>query len=132
MILPLPMQGRHPILVVLLLAVFTAGGVIGPTAHRVQHGAAKRSAQAESSCHAADVHAADGPLWTDDTDGRFVLECNFCATRLLVVPPTPVPTMAPRVGRVSTVEVRAHPAVVPTAIARFIRGPPPLSGARLA
>ena len=126
------MQGRHPILVGLLLVAFATGGVIGPTVHFVQHGKAQRSPQTESPCHTADVHAADGALWTDATDERVMLECNLCATRLLLVPPTPVPAVAPRTVGVPAVEARSHAAVARVTAAQFIRGPPSLSRARLA
>lgn len=124
------MQGRRPILVGLLLVAFATGGVIGPTVHLVQHGAAQRSMQTEPSCHPADVHAAEGPLWTGATDGRALPECDLCATRLLVVPPTPVPATAPRVIRIRSAEARLHAAVAPVAADQFIRGPPSFSEAR--
>ncbi len=124
------MQGRRPILVGLLLVVFATGGVIGPTLHLVQHGAAQRDTQTQSSCHPTDVHTANGTLWTDDTNGRPVLECDLCATRLLVVPPTPIPAMAPRVIGALAVEVRSHAAVAPVVSDQFIRGPPSFSEAR--
>ncbi|WP_103020074.1 hypothetical protein [Salinibacter altiplanensis] len=126
------MQGRHPILVALLLVAFATGGVIGPAVHLVQHGEAQRSTQTESSCHTADVHASDAALWTDATDGQIVPECDLCATRLLLVPPALMPDTAPRVVGGLSVEVRSHAAVAPVASVRFIRGPPSLSGARLA
>ncbi|WP_263787339.1 hypothetical protein [Salinibacter grassmerensis] len=126
------MQGRRRILVGLLLVAFATGGVVGPTVHLVQHGAAQRSNQAESSCHPADVHAAEGPLWTDTTDGRVVPECDLCATRLLVVTPTPPPSTAPRTVGTLAVEVRSQAAVAPVVADPFIRGPPSLSEARLA
>ncbi|WP_263819780.1 hypothetical protein [Salinibacter sp.] len=123
------MQGRRPLLVGLLLVAFATGGVIGPTVHLVQHGAAQRSTQTEASCHPADVHAAEGPLWTGATDGRALPECDLCATRLLVVPPTPIPATAPRVVEGLAVEVRSHAAVAPVAADQFIRGPPSFSEA---
>ncbi|MEF8817967.1 MAG: hypothetical protein V5A20_12200 [Salinibacter sp.] len=126
------MQGRHPILVGLLLVAFATGGVIGPTVHLVRHGEAQRSGETEPSCHTADVHASDGPLWTDATDGRIVPECDLCATRLLLVPPAPIPATAPRVMGKPAVEVRSHAAVAAVASVWFIRGPPSPSGARLA
>ena len=113
-----------------LLVEVAAGGVVGPTVHRVQHGAEQRSTQTETSCHPADVNAAEGPLWTGATDGRVLPECDLCATRLLVVPPTPIPTTAPRVVEGRAVEVRSHAAIAPVAADQFIRGPPSFSEAR--
>lgn len=113
----------------ILLVAFAAGGVVGPVAHRVQHGA-ERLAAAGEPCHPPAVHRADVPLWTGKRTNVDLPECDLCARRLLVVRPTLVPPSTPRVDGTTRVQVRSHVAPIHVVTDRSIRGPPPLSGVR--
>jgi len=124
-------QRRHISIWVLLVA-FVAGGVGGPVVHDVQHGIAERTHQSEVPCHAADVHEAEGPVWTEAAGDLLAPECNLCARRLLVVPPTPAPVSSPHVQGSATIEHRSHVTAAHVAADYFIRGPPSLPEARLA
>ncbi|MFB6274224.1 MAG: hypothetical protein ABEL51_15160, partial [Salinibacter sp.] len=84
----------------------------------------------EQPCHAADVHTADGAVWADAATDLRAPDCTLCATRLLVVPSTPIPATAPRMMGSTAVETRSHVAAVHVASDRFIRGPPSLTEAR--
>ena len=111
-----------------LLATLLAGGVIGPVVHRVQH-AAERMAIAGEPCHPASVHEADAPVWTGDAHLE-APDCDLCATRLLVVPPTLAPVSSPLTVGTAQAPLRTH--LTPAAVAtdRTIRGPPLVSAAR--
>jgi hypothetical protein len=124
-------QRRH-ISIGLLLVAFVAGGVGGPVVHEVQHSIAERAHQSEAPCHAADVHQAEGPMWTGAAEDLFAPACDLCAWRLLVAQPTPVPVSTPHVQGPTTVEHRSHVAAAHVAADHFIRGPPSLPEARLA
>ena len=124
------MLRRRHISVWLLLVAVVAGGVAGPVLHRVQHGAAQIADRPETPCHADSVHHAETALWTEATSDLRAPACNLCATRLLVVPPTPTPTLGPRRMGATAVETRSHVAAAHVSADRFIRGPPSLAEAR--
>jgi len=113
-----------------LLATLVVGGVAGPVVHRVQH-AAERIADTSEACHPPPVHDADAPVWAADV-GLEVPACTLCATRLLVVLPDLAPTAAPRVMGTARVVLRTHLTPAHVATDRTIRGPPHVSGTRLA
>ena len=124
------MVNRRHISVWLLLAAIVAGGVLGPTLHRVQHGVQRMADQPVAPCHTDGVHRADGPVWTDAASELGAPECDYCATRLLVVPPTPAPSTSPLVVGTTAVQPSSHVAAAHVERPRFIRGPPSLSEAR--
>lgn len=124
------MAHRRYISVWLLLTTIVAGGVVGPSLHRLQHGLQQLADRPETPCHTPGAHAADKTLWTDAVSERGVPDCDFCATRLLVVPPTPAPSTAPRVVGTTAVSPSSHVAAAHVARHRYIRGPPSLFGAR--
>ena len=126
------MHRRRPILAWLLLVAFVTGGVAAPALHRAQHGAAQIADRSEKPCHAAGVHNAGGPVWADAAADLPVPECDLCATRLLVVPPTPAPPTTSGVVGTTAVETRSHVIAGHVADHWFIRGPPSLPEARLA
>jgi len=119
---------RH-IAVWILLATIVAGGVLGPSLHRVQHALDR---QAAPPCHASTVHDSDVPLWTDAGGHVDTPECDLCATRLLVVSSSIESAPAPRQIGTTRVTLRTHLAPGHVASHRSIRGPPPPTGARLA
>lgn len=113
-----------------LLVTLVVGAVAGPLVHRLQHGA-ERAVVAEKVCHPASVHHADTVTLAEAT-GLDVLSCDLCATRLPVVLPALNASWAPRVAGTTRVVLRTHLAPVHVATDRTIRGPPFISGARLA
>ena len=113
-----------------LLVALVTGGIVGPLAHRVQHGA-ERAAVAEEACHPASVHHAETATLTEDAE-RVALECDLCATRVLVVLPDMAPVSTPRIAGTARVTLRTHLAPVHVVTDRTIRGPPLTSEARLA
>ena len=126
---PVPMRRLRHIAVWILLATIVGGGVLGPSLHQLHHAQERWSTTA---CHAPAVHHSDVPLWTAAGGHVDSLECDLCATRLLVVPPTFEPPSAPRLGDTTRVTLRSHLAPVHVAPDRAIRGPPARHGARLA
>ncbi len=125
-----PMPQRRHISVWILLTAFVVGGVAGPSLHRVQHAGQQIADQTETPCHAPGVHDAEGPLWTHEATDLGKADCLLCATRLLVVPPAPAPSLASRASLTSVVTPVSHVASAHVAADRFIRGPPSLSKAR--
>ena len=113
-----------------LLATLVVGGVAGPVVHRVHH-AAEKTAESREACHPASVHHAETVTLAEDA-GLEALECDLCATRVLVVPPDLAPLSTPRVAGTARVTLRTHLAPVHVVTDRTIRGPPSLSEARLA
>lgn len=124
------MPQRRPILVWLLLVVFAVGGVAGPALHQVQHATEEAADRSETPYHAPGVHTAEGAVWADAVADLQILECDLCATRLLVVFPTPAPTSTPLVVGTTAVGAGSHVTAAHVAADRFIRGPPSLSEAR--
>lgn len=122
-------QRRH-ISVWLLLAAFVLGGVAAPVLHQVQHGTVEVSPRPDEPCHTAGVHQSDRSLWTEASVDLTPPDCTLCATRLLVVLPTPAPTTSPRVIGTTDVALQSHVAAARVATDRFIRGPPSRSEAR--
>lgn len=114
-----------------LLVILVAGGVVGPLAHRVQHGVEWAASVAGEACHPASVHHAETVTLAEDA-GLEALECDLCATRVLVVLPDLAPVSTPRVAGTARVTLRTHLAPVHVVTDRTIRGPPSLSEARLA
>ena len=123
------MRRYRSLLAWLLLVAVAMGGVAGPVVHRVQH-AVEQAAAADGTCHPAAVHTAEGPQWAETGADLFAPECTLCATRLLVVFPTPAPTSAPRVMGTTAVKGVSHVTTAHVAADRFIRGPPSLFEAR--
>lgn len=119
---------RH-IAVWILLATIVGGGVLGPSLHQLHHAQARWSTTA---CHTAAVHHSDVPLWTAAGGHLDSLECDLCATRLLIVPPTFEPPSVPLLGETTRVTLRTHLVPVHVATDRSIRGPPSSGEARLA
>lgn len=113
-----------------LLATLVVGGVAGPVVHRVHH-AAEQIAEPSEACHPASVHNAETATLTEAT-GLEALSCDLCATRLLVVLPDMGPGATPRISGTTRVVLRTHLAPVYVVNDRTIRGPPSVSGARLA
>jgi phage tail protein X len=113
-----------------LLVALVTGGIVGPLAHRVQHGM-ERATGAKATCHPASVHHAETATLAADP-GLKALECDLCATRLLVVLPDMTPASTARVAGTTRVTLRTHLAPVHVATDRTIRGPPSISEARLA
>jgi hypothetical protein len=111
-----------------LLAAFVLGGVVGPTAHRIDHAAethAVHSAdvvrnQAETAKAAASPHAS--PILAVASASQ--LDCEFCATRILVTDPPAID--APVAPRHAAVIAHLLPspvhATTPTTV--LSRGPP--------
>jgi len=114
-----------------LLVALVTGGIVGPLAHRVQHGVERAALVAETACHPASAHHAETATLTEDA-GLEALACDLCATRVLVVLPDVAPVSTPRVVGTSRVTLRTHLAPVHVATDRTIRGPPSISEARLA
>jgi len=118
---------RHRFLLAwILLVVFAAGGVSRPVAHQVQHAAERATAATDPSCHPSAVHNAEGAVWAGAGADLIAPECDLCATRLLVVLPTPVPQTVPHVVGTTDVERRSHVAAAHVAADQYIRGPPSL------
>lgn len=125
------MTRRRCILAWGLLVVFAAGGIVGPVAHRIQHGAERLAASADEPCHPPAVHRADGALWTGEATDLDAPDCDLCARRLLVVPPVLAPPTSPRVVGTTQVEGYSHVAPAPVVRTLLIRGPPRHTGFRL-
>jgi hypothetical protein len=123
------MRQLRPIAVWTLLATIVAGGVVGPSLHRAQHLLDRRGGP---PCHAPTVHHSDVPLWTAAGGHVDALECDLCATRLLVVSSSIEPPPSPRRTGTRRVVVRSHLRAGHVAAHWSIRGPPLRSGARLA
>ncbi len=115
----------------MLLVTFVAGGLLGPSLHRVQHAMDRMARAAEAPCHSPEVHQSDVPLWTEAAGRIDVQECDVCARRLLVVPPALTPFSEPTPTAVAQLDVRSHLTSVRTATDQFIRGPPGVVGVRL-
>jgi hypothetical protein len=118
---PSVMRRLRHIAVWTLLATIVAGGVLGPSLHRVQHALDR---QAASPCHSPAVHHTDVPLWTDAGGHVETPECDLCATRLLVVPSSIEAPPAPRRIGTTPIVVRTHLTPAFVAADRSIRGPP--------
>jgi len=101
-----------------LLATIVAGGVLGPSLHRIQH--AREQAAASDHVHAA----TDGPIWCGEPVRANDLDCALCASRLLVVPPSPVPPTPPAVTAHALVPTPARSMATTAAAHHHIRGPP--------
>lgn len=114
-----------------LLAVFAAGGVLGPVAHRIQHGGERLAVTTDEPCHSPPVHGTEVRLWTGQRTPIDLLECDLCATRLLVVLPALVSPSTLRVKRPTRVQGRTHVASIYVFNDRSIRGPPYRAGVRL-
>lgn len=125
------MTRRRSLLAWMLLAVFAVGGTVGPVAHRIQHGTQRLAAAVKEPCHPPAAHRSDVPLWTGEANDLSPLDCDLCATRLLVVLPALAPASSPRI--VGTVRVGAYSHLVPVYVVpnRTIRGPPRPFGFRL-
>jgi hypothetical protein len=103
--------------------------VAGPVLHWVQH-AADQAAAADRVCHNEAVHTAEGAVWTHEGEDLFAPDCDLCATRLLVVVPSPQLPTSPQRSGTTRVEHRSHVASSSVFADRFIRGPPSLLEAR--
>lgn len=121
---------RH-VSVWLLLVSLLAGGVVAPVAHWVQHGF-EHAAAAEEACHSTAVHNSAVALWTEEDSDLDLLDCDLCATRLMVVSQSPGPDLLPDVTETTQVEMPSYVVVGQTVVDRFIRGPPSVLGARSA
>lgn len=108
----------------LLLVTFVAGGLLGPSLHRVQHALEQA---AEEPCHTNAVHNADAPVVGDEDAAVHASHCALCVTRLLVVLPTIETLTSPVILGAPSVEVGVHLAPVDVFADRAIRGPPSLS-----
>ena len=120
------MRRSRSLLAWLLLVAFAVGGVAGPALHQVQHATEEAADRSETPYHAPGVHAAEGAVWADAVADLQAPECDLCATRLLVVFPTPAPTSTPRVVGTTAVNAGSHVTAAHVAADRFIRGPPSL------
>lgn len=119
------MHGQYrDIAAVLLLVTFVAGGLLGPSLHRVHH---TLEEAAEESCHSAAVHHADSLVLTDEDTSVAARNCALCVTRLLVVLPTIETLTAPTVLGTPPLIEGAHLVPVHVFTDRTIRGPPRLS-----
>jgi hypothetical protein len=121
------MRRLRDIAVWVLLATIVGGGVLGPSLHQLHHA---QERWGTSACHAPAVHHSDVPLWTAAGGHVDALECDLCATRLLVVPPTVASPATPHLGDPAQVTLRSHLAPVHVDADRFIRGPPARDRAR--
>lgn len=108
----------------LLLVTFVAGGLLGPSLHRVHH-TLERAAQ--ESCHPDAVHDAEIPLWGEEEAPVTAAHCTLCVTRLLVVLPSLKTLTSPRILGTPSMERGTHLAAVQVFAHRTIRGPPVLS-----
>lgn len=115
-----------------LLAAFFVGGVASPVVHRIHHSLEQRRDEATTPCHRLSVHHAEGSVWADHAESRLRPECDLCATRLLVAPPSLAPHSVPRVVGTSLVAEVSHVAPAHVVRDRTIRGPPHFFGSRLA
>lgn len=108
-----------------LLAVFAVGGVLGPSLHRVKHGMEEIASAPERPCHSSEVHTTDVPLWTQADRTIRGLECDLCATRLLVTLPSLGPGVVPEATGTTWTSTRSHLTSAFVVADTFIRGPPP-------
>jgi hypothetical protein len=118
-----PSQQR-PVLAWLLLVAFAAGGVIAPTAHRIQHAGGHGEGAGADDCHIAAAHRADDPVVSENASAERVLDCTACNARLVVAPP-PRAAALPLAASISSLSIptSSRPsATAPTS--NLIRGPP--------
>lgn len=108
----------------MLLATFVAGGLLGPTVHRVQHAIEQVAAASETPCHSPDVHHSEDPVWTHTGAALGGLDCDLCATRLLVIRSDLDPVGIGRVLASNREAVVTHLTSVFVVAAPLIRGPP--------
>lgn len=108
----------------LLLVTFVAGGLLGPSLHRIHHAVEKA---AEEPCHSEAIHNADTPLLGSDDDSVHASHCALCVTRLVVVLPALETLTVPTILGSPSVDVGVHLTPVHVFTHRTIRGPPPLS-----
>lgn len=104
----------------------------GTVVHHLQHTAERIEAASNPSCHSAAVHDAELPVVTDAAPEVTALECELCATRLLVVLPDISSTSAPSMAGTTRVVLRTHLAPAHVSTHRTIRGPPLSTGGHLA
>lgn len=121
------MRRLRDIAVWVLLATIVGGGVLGPSLHQFHHA---QERWATAACHAPAVHHSDVPLWTAAGGHVDALECDLCATRLLVVPPSFEAPSPSHLGDPAQVTLRTHLTPAPVAADRLIRGPPARDEAR--
>jgi hypothetical protein len=105
----------------LLLVTLVAGGILGPSIHRFQHTQTWEDTQPRAP---ASVSHTDVPLWSEAGDHVEAPECELCATRLLVVPPSLEPVVVPQRERSVAQALRSHLIVAAVVAVPFIRGPP--------
>jgi hypothetical protein len=115
----------------ILLATFVAGGLAGPSLHRVQHAMDRMARADDAPCHGPEVHESEVPLWTEASGQIDVQECDVCARRLLLVPPVFGSFSEPIVAGAVQIESLSHLTIDRTATDQFIRGPPFALGVRL-
>lgn len=118
------MRALRPIAVWTLLATVVAGGVIGPSLHRVQHGLEAMQEAPDGPCHTAAMHNTDVPLWTPEAPQAVVVDCDQCATRILGVSSSQAPVAVPRVLAATWTERASHLLSAAVVADPFIRGPP--------
>jgi hypothetical protein len=111
-----------------LLAAFVLGGVVGPTAHRIDHAAETHAVHSadvvRSQSEKVETAASPNASPTLAVTGASELDCELCATRVLVsdtasidAPIAPRPTVA-MAGALPSPVHATRPATV------LSRGPP--------
>jgi hypothetical protein len=115
---------QRPVLAWLLLVAFAAGGVIAPTAHRIQHAGGHGERAGADDCHIAAAHRADDPVVSENASAERVLDCTACHARVIAAPPprAATPPLAVSLSSLSIPTSSRTSATAPTS--NLIRGPP--------
>jgi hypothetical protein len=108
-----------------LLAAFVLGGVVGPTAHRIDHAGETHAVRAGDVAENPSKAAAPSDASpTFAASGASELDCELCATRVLVSDPASIDApIAPR-PTVAMAAVLPSPVHATTPATVLSRGPP--------
>ena len=124
---PLPVHSSRRVRTALvLLLAFVAGGVLSPTAHRIQHAlehGAEHEMPVSTARHDEAVHEGHGSVCIT-TEADDPLDCDLCATRLLLSAHTSAQAPTPALQPADVVGTAAPLAPAPVPAHISIRGPP--------
>ena len=111
-----------------LLAAFVLGGVVGPTAHRIDHAAETHAVHSgnvvRSQSEVGETAASPNASPILAVTGASQADCEFCATRILVSDPSAID--APVAPRPTAAIARLLPSPVRATASAAVssRGPP--------
>jgi hypothetical protein len=124
---PFPVHSSRRVRTALvLLLAFVAGGILSPTAHRIQHAlehGAEHEMPVSTARHDEAVHEGHGSVCIT-TEADDPLDCDLCATRLLLSAHTSAQAPTPALQPADVVGTAAPLAPAPVPAHISIRGPP--------